>query len=236
MPAPVLPRRAIIVAGHSVVVDFNRIEEDAGWALLDFQRGEPKKYIEHVRRAAELAHGDPSSLLIFSGGQTRAAAGPRSEAQSYWGTADHFEWFGMAAVRERAITEEFARDSFENLLLGICRFREFTGRWPEAVTLVSWEFKRRRFGLHREAIRWPEDRFSYTGANDPDDLAQALASEQRAVRAYTEDPYSSGPVFRAKRAERNPFRRQHGYRVSCPELIPLFDWPGPERFPGPLPW
>jgi hypothetical protein len=230
------PCAAILVAGHSVVVDFHQVERDAGWALLDFQRGEPGKYIEHVRRAVELAAADPAALLIFSGGQTRAAAGPRSEAQSYWGVADHFGWFGMPQVRSRAITEEFARDSFENLLLGICRFREYTGRWPDAVTLVSWEFKRGRFAMHREAIRWPEARFRYMGANNPDDLPQALEAEARAVHAYTADPYSSGGFFRAKRAERNPFRRQHGYDVSCPEVIELFQWAGPGRFEGALPW
>jgi len=229
-------RNAVIVAGHSVVVDFNRVEEDSGWALLDFQRGEPKKYIEHVRRAVEEASADPAALILFSGGQTRAAAGPRSEAQSYWGVAEHFQWFDLQQVRGRATTEEFARDSYENLLLGICRFREYTGNWPAAVTLVSWAFKRARFDLHRTAIGWPADRFRYIGANDPDDLPQALVSEQNAIRAYTGDPYSSGPAFRKKRMDRNPFRRQHGYAVCCPELTHLLGWAGPRQFDGHLPW
>lgn len=230
------PRNAIIVAGHSVVTDFSRLEEDAGWALLDFQRGEPKKYIGHVRRATELAATDPASLLIFSGGQTRASAGPRSEAQSYWSIADHYAWFGAPAVRDRAITEEFARDSFENLLFGICRFREYTGQWPDGVTMVSWHFKRERFGLHRAAIRWPEERFHYEGANNPDRLQQALASEENAIGAYSDDPYSGSAKFRGKRADRNPFRRQHGYATSCPELTALFEWAGPQLYTGPVPW
>jgi hypothetical protein len=227
---------AIVVAGHSVLVDETRMDEDAGWSLLDFQRGEPRFYIGHVRHAVELAAPDPTALLIFSGGQSRAAAGPRSEGQSYWRVADRFSWFGSPSVRSRALTEEFSRDSFENLLFGICRFRECTGRWPAHVTLVSWAFKECRFGLHREAIRWPADRFTYAGPNNPEDLAQAKESERRALTRYTADPYSAGPFFQAKRRERNPYRRQHGYAVSCPGIEGLLNHGGPELYRGPVPW
>ncbi len=227
---------AVVVAGHSVLVDESRMEEDAGWALLDFQAGEARLYIGHVRRAVELASADPESLLIFSGGQSRAAAGPRSEGQSYWRVAGHFGWFGCPRVEARAVTEEFSRDSFENLLFGICRFHECSGRWPAHVTLVSWGFKERRFGMHREAIRWPAERFRYDGPNNPDELAQALASEAKAVKRYAADPYSSGPFFEAKRRERNPYRRQHGYTVSCPGIDPLLKHRGPGVYSGPVPW
>src|ERR1039457_4023396 len=130
--------------------------------------------------------------------------------------AQHHGWFGTPAVARRAILEDFARDSFENLLFGLCRFKEYAGSYPEHVTLVSWAFKERRFGLHREAIAFPAKRFSYAGPNNPRDLEQALASERNAIDACTRDPYSSGERFRAKRGERNPFRRQNGYAISCP--------------------
>jgi hypothetical protein len=35
---------------------------------------------------------------------------------------------------------------------------------------------------------------------------------------------------------RNPFRRQHGYATSCPEVRQLLDWSGPTVYPGSLPW
>lgn len=206
------------------------------WSLLDFQRGEPPCYIEHARTGVELAAADPAALLIFSGGPTRAAAGPRSEAFSYWSAADHYAWFGQREVAQRCILEDFARDSFENLLFGICRFREYAGRYPERVALVSWAFKERRFGLHREAIGYPAERFRYVGPNNPRDLEQALASEQSAVANYTGDPYSSGARFRLKRNDRNPFRRQNGYAISCPELAGLLKHEGPDRYAGPWPW
>lgn len=164
--------RLVLVAGHAVYVgqDFLRPEDDRNWFLQPFQRGEPPYYIEHIRAGIDLTARDSLSLLIFSGGQTRLEAGPRSKAQSYWNLADHYRWWSLPGVSKRATTEEFARDSFENLLFGICRFRECTGRYPERVTVVSWTFKEERFSLHREALRFPESRFTFHGANQPADL------------------------------------------------------------------
>lgn len=213
-------RNLILVAGHAIVRDFHQLENDEAWFLLDFQKGEPPKYIGHIETAVRLAAEDPSALLIFSGGPTRFEAGPRTEALSYWLAADAHDWWGHSEVRIRAHVEDFARDSFENLLFGICRFRELAGYAPEMVTMVSWEFKRQRFeDLHREAIGWPREKFRYIGANDPPHLEQALASETSARAKYLADPYSLGEEFRRKKAARNPFRRQHGYAVSCPDLF-----------------
>jgi hypothetical protein len=217
-------KNAIIVAGHAILRDLATVEQDEGWYLLDFQRGEPTRYIEHIRCAVDAAAEDPEAMLIFSGGPTRAEAGPRTEALSYWLVAEHYNWFGHPSVRARAYLEDFARDSFENLLFGICRFQEAVGCRPQHVSVVSWEFKRERFAeLHREAIGWPRDQFSYIGANDPEAIDQALRAEAAARGKYRADPYSLGPEFSAKKQQRNPFRRQHGYATSCPE------WFGPDK-------
>lgn len=227
---------AVIVAGHAILKRFDNLESDASWHLLDFQKGEPRHYIRHVQRGVELTAADPNALLILSGGQSRKEAGPRSEAQSYFAVADLHDWWNSPDVSTRTITEESARDSFENLLFGICRFHEYAGDWPQHVSLVSWAFKHDRFHLHREAIAWPEARFTYDGPNNPDDFGQALVAERNAIRNYTADPYSSSEMYVRKRAERNPFRRQHGYSISCPELIPLLNHLGPYQYSGPLPW
>ena len=122
----------ILVAGHAVYIadNFDDPENDNGWFLQPFQKGEPPFYIEHIRKSVDIADQDPKSLLVFSGGQTRPQAGPRSEAQSYWTIADHFGWWRKTNVKLRATTEEFARDSYENLLFGICRFFEAVGQYP----------------------------------------------------------------------------------------------------------
>jgi hypothetical protein len=172
---------------------------------------------------------------MFSGCQTRREAGPRSEAQSYWLLAEHFGWLG-GGLRDRATTEEFARDSFENMLFGLCRFREFCGCFPEHLTAVSWAFKGERFALHRAALRWPAAKFTFAGVNNPRDLAAANAGESKALTQFRRDLYGTHSPLADKRAARNPFRRQAPYALSCPELAGLLNHQGPDIYAGPLPW
>src|SRR5262249_13340644 len=199
----------VLVAAHAVYVgqDFLDPERDRNWLLQSFQRGEPSFYIEHIRAGIDVADRDPSSLLVFSGGQTRREAGPRSEAQSYWNLAEHFRWWSTSEVSGRTATEEFARDSFENLLFAICRFKEWTGRYPQKIRVLSWPFKGRRFGLHREALRFPDSRFEFHGSNQPEDNVGAEKGEAQAIAAFEKDPYGTGDDLGKKRADRNPFFR-----------------------------
>lgn len=210
--------------------------DDASWHLLDYQRGEASGFVAHVRRGVELAAGNPRAFLIFSGGFTRTDAPSGSEAGGYRRVAEHYGWWGHPQVAARTDIEEFSRDSFENLLFSICRFRQLTDRYPHHITLVSWAFKEKRFGMHREAIRWPESRFQFDGPNNPERLQPALDAEAGAVAAYRADPYSASPAFRAKRDSRNPFGYRHPYREACPELAGLLDDKGPEIYSGDLPW
>lgn len=74
-------------------------------------------------------------------------------------------WPSGSTVRARTTTEEFATDSFQNLMYSICRFKEVTGNYPNKITTVSFSFKRRRFEtLHAPALRWPPQSFFYIGA------------------------------------------------------------------------
>lgn len=59
----------------------------------------------HIRLGVEQAAADPKSVLLFSGGKTRASAGPRAEAEGYWLVAEANDWFGFPEVRRRAFTE-----------------------------------------------------------------------------------------------------------------------------------
>jgi hypothetical protein len=231
----------VLVAGHAVYIadNFQDPVSDRSWLLQDFQKGEPPFYIEHICHGVELADKDRKSLLIFSGGQTRYEAGPRSEAQSYWMIADHFHWWWRTNVRLRATTEEFARDSFENLLFGICRFHECTGRYPQKITVVSWAFKDERFELHRQAIHFPKSRFCFKGVNNPLDMASARKGEEGAIASFREDKYGikeDEGCLGDKRKKRNPFDRQHGYIMSCPELAGVLQYREMNCYAGELPW
>lgn len=219
----------IIVAGHSIYIadDFDNPADDKNWFLLPYQKGNPSYFIEHIHQGVELADENQESLLVFSGGQTRFQAGPRSEAQSYWVIANHFNWWWKMNVKLRATTEEFATDSLQNLLFGICRFYECTGRTPERVTVVSWAHKVKRFHFHRDTIKLPKNRFTFEGVNKlPDigkELEEAMKGEQDTLNEFQQNPWGTVGKLSEKRKERNPFRRTHGYFISCPWLKDLLE-------------
>lgn len=231
--------RLIVVAGHAVYLgrgDDRDPLSDAAWYLHDFQTGEAPYYAAHIKRGVELAaDGNARPLLMFSGGQTRGEIGPRGEAQSYWEAADYCGWWGMGAVAGRATTEEFARDSLENLLYSVCRFYECARRFPRTVTVVGWAFKARRFDLYRRWLRWPETDFTYVGDDDPPRADEARRSEREVVTALARGDSSSSL---AKRNARNPFARHHPYETSCPALTEALRHFAVRESPfeGPLPW
>ncbi len=216
----------VLVAGHAIYIgkDSSAAGHDENWILKNFQKGESPRYIEHIRFGIELAASLPKALIVFSGGQTHLEAGPHSEAQSYWHLAEQFIWWHRTETRERATTEEFARDSFENILFGIARFRECSGYYPKSIDIVGWEFKRKRFDFHRQTIKWPAtDHYRYHGVNNPDDLAAFEEGEKKTMASFRTDPFGTGKDLLNKRIERNPFKRQNSYAVSCPELASLLN-------------
>ncbi len=151
----------VLVACHSVYtgLDFQNPEDASAWALLDYQKsteGQTHSFLEHIMLGVEEAAKDDSALLVFSGGQTRKTAGPRAESQGYWLVAESMGWFGTGrVVRDRSFTEEHSRDSLENLVFSLCRFYELTGRYPEQLTIVSYDFKEERFlDAHAAALGW----------------------------------------------------------------------------------
>lgn len=239
--------RLIVVAGHAVTVgnDLRRADKDeAVWYLQPHQRkqGFPGILTSHIREGVRAAHADPRTLLVMSGGHTRVQAGPRSEGVSYYMVADQFGWWGQAEVKSRTVVEEHARDSYENLLFSICRFHEVTGRYPEHVTVVGFDFKQRRFEqLHRAAIKFPADRFSYIGLRPDDehfDYDRAKFVEQHySIDEFKQDPYGcNSSILLQKKVDRNPFHYGIPYSLSCPELQGVLAWCGPEIFMGRLPW
>jgi hypothetical protein len=238
----------IIVACHSVYrgLDFKHPEEQSSWLLLDYQKvpGQTQSFLDHIRLGIKQAAADPDALLMFSGGKTRKEAGPRAEALGYWLVAEANNWFGhQAEVRERAFTEDHARDSFENLLFGLCRFYELTGHYPASVVVVSYEFKRERFTeLHRAALRWPVHRFDYVGT--PALTEGAEKGEAITYDEFEKDPYGCGSVLAKKRVIRDPFADGGYAGERCPDLEELLKYCGgvvggsskAMIFKGALPW
>ncbi|MGD0260375.1 MAG: hypothetical protein ABSD29_11195 [Verrucomicrobiota bacterium] len=234
--------RLILVAGHAVYIgtESRTASGDKAWVLRDFQKGEPPRYIAQIRFGVELAAADSKALLVFSGGQTRLDARSRSEGQSYWLVAEQFGWWQKAGVRERATAEEYARDSFENLLFGIARFREYIGQYPGFIEVVGWEFKRKRFDFHRQTIGWPGDdqHYQYHGVSNPNDLDSSMKSEAKMLAAFIQDPFGTEEPLRSKRERRNPFNQSPPYAATCPEIAGLLNHKTTEGVSprGILPW
>jgi len=241
------------VAGHSVIIsghlrDANIDEKD--WYLLDYQKGRglPQAMLSHIRAGINEAAQDPSSLLIFSGGETRPIAGPVNEGSSYFRVADALNLWeeptkmmtdeSALNIRARTTTEEFATDSFQNLLFSICRSKEVTRSYPSKITTVSYSFKRKRFEqLHAKALRWPSSKFNYIGT-DPDestgfDLKIATEGElNNAARPFETDMYGCNTdILRQKRESRNPFSRTPPYELTCPDMKSVLNWCGPDLIP-----
>ncbi|KAF0893163.1 hypothetical protein E2562_023190 [Oryza meyeriana var. granulata] len=241
-PLPDL-RNLVMVAGHSIYTSEScgKIDREDSWFLEPYQKhpGQAATFLAHIKEGVNVAARDEKALLLFSGGETRKDAGPRSEAQSYWTIADSKGWFGNdESVRNRALTEEHARDSFENLLFSVCRFRELTGSYPQNITVVSYDFKEERFAqLHRSAIGFPEGRFFFSGTPATPTAREAALKGEAAVRSqFQEDPYGCLGSLHIKRLKRDPFHRAIPYPNGCPELKGLFSYCGLVPYPGQLPW
>lgn len=233
----------IIVAGHAIWLGGSKYKKDIDWVLEPHQYGQTGTFVAHIRQGAKLAAESPKSLLIFSGGETRYAAGARSESQSYTALFQLLEQEDpILGSLDRVTTEEFARDSFENLLFSIARFYEVTGRYPDKISVVGFLFKQERYSdIHCKAIKFPKSKFTYHGI-DPDGLdGEDLSGEStNAKLLFQKDLYGcKNKVLVNKKKGRNPGRRRHGYEITNPQLAELMNYcpaDGATVYPGRLPW
>ncbi|ODV90585.1 hypothetical protein CANCADRAFT_16549, partial [Tortispora caseinolytica NRRL Y-17796] len=214
----------IITACHTIWKGGSSLGEDESeWDLEVYQTGQHKTFIEHIQKGLQLLSSDPNSILIFTGGQTHANLGARSEAGSYFDLASQ-AFVNSTNLLQRITTEEYALDSFDNLLYSIARFKEFTGNYPQKITVISFEFKRNRFiNLHRKAIRFPMSSFGFIGI-DPEGLESNIGESEisYSVRPFESDMYACrDPILVQKKMQRNPFHRTPPYYLTCPELLDI---------------
>jgi hypothetical protein len=96
-PFPKL-QNLVMVAGHSVYTSSScgKVDKEDSWFLESYQKnpGQAATFVRHIQEGVDIAAKDDAALLMFSGGETRKDAGPRSEAQSYWSVAESEGWFG----------------------------------------------------------------------------------------------------------------------------------------------
>ena len=124
----------------------------------------------------------PGCLIFDARGHTRGIS-TISEGESYARLAIESNLFHNGFLPfERATSEEYSLDSYQNLLFSIARFHEVTGTYPENITVIGFEMKRKRFEeLHIRALRWPKRRFTYVGVDEEGDTTEQYQGEVRSA-------------------------------------------------------
>lgn len=251
---PSLQKRSQVTTPALVTESATAMLDASNWILEPYQIETESHltFLTHISAGVEKARQDPNSLLVFSGGQTRSGL---SEASSYYTIAA--QTYGILpsksvddhtseSMYNRVTTEDFARDSFENLVFSLARFEQVTGHAPEKITIVGFEFKRKRFDLlHRMAIKWPVDKFDYIGIDAPQDAPVSAAQEAAArkgelvnsYKPFQKDLYGCHSPLIDKRIGRDAFRRSHPYfTTSLAGLISHCPSDGLSLYDGPLAW
>lgn len=214
------PQHLIIGCCHAIYRDGDPYE-DRSWILLPYQANHARLFVEHAQRFVELVEKDDEALGILAGGETRMGAS-LAESQSYLRVIQYFDYWGAVRARERITTELFSEDSLTNLLYSLGRYYEVAGRLPQRVTCLSFAFKGDRLRHHWAALGLTGIDFQFHGVNDPPDLEHARECEARVCRLFADDPLATGPALSAKRANRNPYRRRHGYHDPESPLAEIF--------------
>lgn len=242
-----VPNHLILVACHAIYSPdiINTHPEnplsDIHWLLSDFQQNEPPIFAQQLRKGFELHENDPRSYLALSGGRTREET-QLSEAFSYFMLASDLKLSDKEKIG-RVGFEIYARDSMENVLFGIAKFYQEWGIWPEKMTVISWEFKRERFGEHWKTVRREcEDgrlfeekvkdvAWEFVGVGAPVDLDGTMRGEMRAMELFKTDPFGLGGKLMGKKIERDPHKSRGvdshysnvvGFEAIMRKLCPLF--------------
>jgi len=219
--------------------------------LQDFQRADPgtgkpgehETFIAHILAGAMMVDQRPRAMLMFSGGMTSHSA--FTEAEGY---AKVFHSLGIRwETFNRYELENWATDSYQNLLFSILRFQQVCGHYPESITVITHAFKEDRFvDLHAPAIRWPSERFRVQGINPPFTKAELRETQEgeeaRAFTPFSNDPYGVQPSLANKRRARNwdPHMVTELSSQVEPEVAQLLVYEGGpsgrDVFPHKLPW
>ncbi|PKY00769.1 hypothetical protein P168DRAFT_242881 [Aspergillus campestris IBT 28561] len=204
----------IIVCCHAIYLGgpTKGASEDE-WLIESFQKGETPTYTQHVKAGLELLDGDPEGFLVFSGGATKKDRTALTEGESYLNLAKDNSLFSFNVPPSQIHPEIHAVDSYQNVLFSLLHFRLVTGVYPRRISVVTHEFKRRRFmewhfpalGL-RPVFSSSTSTVRVIGINPPEEIAPLeglLAGEENSgIGLWRNDPYGVLGELAAKRRKR----------------------------------
>lgn len=129
---------------------FKAAENKENWILEDFQleSNDQISFLKHLELSLfELYSNIENSALVISGGFTKSQV-EKSESSSYLEllkSTKVFEQSPNFKLDKNILLEEYARDSYENVLYSIITFYKKFNKFPKRITIVSLIFKRERF-------------------------------------------------------------------------------------------
>ncbi|KAL2441365.1 hypothetical protein ABEF95_014286 [Exophiala dermatitidis] len=211
-------------------------DNEANWLIEPFQKGETGTYIQHIEAGVRKLAEDDGAMLVFSGGATKVGKTGKSEGQGYLDVAIERNLFGLETspptLRPRMFVDQFATDSYQNILFSIIQFPLFIREgyndppgagvlvsssttnatdlpeclYPTKLTIISHRFKRSRFlDLHLPAMRWA-GQTTFIGIDPPFDAAKMAEIEAgdrlRGYGVWEKDLYGAGKLLSAKRKAR----------------------------------
>lgn len=136
---------------------------------------------------------------------------------------------------EHISTEEFALDSFDNLLYSLARFHELTSNYASSVTIVGFGFKTKRFlQCHACAIDYPLSKIEYLSYEPQPQYSETEKIEayfndlnyqesKNALELFKTDWYGTKEPLLSKKIKRNPFTLSPNYRLPFELEQPILD-------------
>jgi len=159
-------------------------------------------YEQQLRESFRLLNDGSYDILVISGGYTKPET-EKSEARGMLDWADELE---LPRQKGALLLEEYAKDSFENLLFSICRFFQFFGEFPEVVHSCTWKFNAERFGILARQIFLPRFQVIPVGRRvGEEDISRKWA------KLAEEDPF-----YTKQKGSKTKYQGRDPWRKGCP--------------------